>query len=71
MPRLIFQNGGYDVQWLYEVLGCKVYGWTDDTRLLHHAIYPELQKGLEFMTSLYCDTLSNHKLLSRGEKKEE
>lgn len=51
-PKL-FQNGPYDVFWLLRER-IKVRNWREDTRLLHHALYPELKKDLGFMASLYA-----------------
>ena len=53
MPKLA-QNGPYDVQWLYEEWGIAVRNYREDTRLLHHAIYPELPKGLGFLGASYA-----------------
>ena len=48
----IFQNGLYDLQYLYKE-GYRPKACTEDTMLLHHALYPELQKGLGFLGSVY------------------
>ena len=53
--RKVFQNGLYDVQFLWRTLGLPTVNWTDDTMLLSHAINPELEKGLAFMGSIYTD----------------
>lgn len=50
----IFQNGLYDLQYILR------YGWRPscvlhDTMLKHHSMYPELQKGLGFLGSIYTD----------------
>lgn len=49
----IEQNGSYDTQWLWEKLKIKTYNYSEDTRLLHHALYPELPKSLAFLGSAY------------------
>lgn len=49
----VMQNGPYDVQWLWEKLKIKTYNYSEDTRLLHHALYPELPKSLAFLGSAY------------------
>lgn len=46
--------GGYDFYWLLEKYNLRARNMTEDTRLLHHAIYPELPKGLEFMGNSYA-----------------
>ena len=50
----VFQNGLYDLQYL-ALYGIKPRTCAHDTMLLHHSIYPELQKGLGFLGSIYCD----------------
>jgi len=57
IPKLA-QNGLYDIQYLWRVHGIPVKNYTEDTMLLHHSLYPELQKGLGFMGSLYTDEVS-------------
>tara|TARA_R110000868_G_scaffold307378_2_gene568837 strand:+ start:1639 stop:2670 length:1032 start_codon:yes stop_codon:yes gene_type:complete len=51
------QNYQYDMQYLWRQMGIKSPDFADDTMLLHHALYPELRKGLGFMASLYTDEL--------------
>jgi hypothetical protein len=50
----LLQNGPYDVFWLWDVYGLRVRNYRHDTRLLHHALYPELPKSLEFMGACYA-----------------
>lgn len=52
-PKLL-QNGPYDIIWLWKIMGIAVKNYQEDTRLMHHALYPELPKSLEFMGSLYA-----------------
>jgi uracil-DNA glycosylase len=52
-PKL-FQNGLYDLQYLVK-LGIRPRNCTDDTMLLHHSHYPELQKSLGFMGSIHTN----------------
>jgi len=54
-PGKVFQNGLYDITFIYRAWGIKVYGAEDDTMLLHHALQPEQLKGLEFLGSVYTD----------------
>lgn len=49
----IFQNGLYDIAFLWRSNGIKVMGASDDTMLLHHALQPESLKGLGFLGSIY------------------
>lgn len=48
----IFQNGPYDCFWFVRA-GLQVANYRYDTRLLHHALYPELPKDLAYMASVY------------------
>lgn len=54
IPKL-FQNGHYDIAFLWRTMGIKVFGAEHDTMLLHHALQPESLKSLGFLGSLYCD----------------
>jgi uracil-DNA glycosylase len=47
------QNFLYDMQHLWRNYGIRVGGHVDDTMLLHHALQPELEKGLGFLGSIY------------------
>jgi uracil-DNA glycosylase len=51
----LFQNGLYDISFLYRSYGIKVFGTEHDTMLLHHALQPEAPKALGFLGSVYCD----------------
>jgi len=51
----ILQNGLYDVQYLWRTAGIVVRNFAQDTMLLHHALQPELPKGLGFLGSIYCN----------------
>jgi len=53
-PKL-FQNGLYDISFLWRSMHIKVRGATEDSMLLHHALQPEMNKGLGFLGSLYSD----------------
>ena len=53
----IFQNGLYDLQYLLR-LGFRPRNCTEDTMLLHHSLFPELQKGLGFLGSIYTNEAS-------------
>jgi len=50
----IFQNGLYDIQY-FMAMGLRVRNAARDTMLLHHAIMPEMQKGLGFLGSVYTN----------------
>lgn len=54
-PPKVFQNGLYDIAFLWRAYGIRTYGVEDDTMLLHHALQPESLKGLGFLGSIYTD----------------
>lgn len=47
--------GNYDAIYILAKTGIKVYGYDEDTCLLHHALYPELEKSLEFLAGAYSE----------------
>lgn len=51
----IFQNGLYDVAFLWRANGIAVRGADEDTMLAHHALHPESLKSLGFLGSIYCE----------------
>lgn len=53
--RKLFQNGLYDIAFLWRAYGIKVRNAAEDTMLLHHALQPESLKGLGFLGSIYSD----------------
>jgi uracil-DNA glycosylase len=54
IPKL-FQNGLYDIAFLWRAYGIGVMGAAEDTMLLSHALQPEAIKGLGYLGSLYTD----------------
>jgi len=60
---LLFQNGMYDMQYLIR-MGFNLRNAREDTMLLHHSLYPEVQKSLGFLGSIYTNEAS-WKLLGR------
>jgi uracil-DNA glycosylase len=64
IPKL-FQNGLYDMHFLWRRYGIPTVNAAEDTMLLHHAIYPELEKGLGFLGSVYTNEAS-WKLMRKG-----
>jgi DNA polymerase I-like protein with 3'-5' exonuclease and polymerase domains len=53
--QFIFQNGLYDIQYLWKQHGMPIPGAVDDTMIAHHAMYAELSKSLGFLGSVYTD----------------
>lgn len=49
------QNLSYDAVYLLRRMGIPLPNWQHDTMLLHHALQPEMRKGLGFQASLYTD----------------
>lgn len=52
------QNFMYDMQWLDRKLRAKARGPVEDTMIMHHALEPELEKGLAFLSSVYTNEQS-------------
>lgn len=50
----VFQNGMYDLQYILP-LGFQPRGLGPDTMLKHHSLFPEMQKGLGFLGSVYTE----------------
>ncbi len=67
----IFQNGSYDVQRLWEIWHVKTRGYMHDTRLLHHALWPELPNDLASMAALHTELPSWKPVRGKGMKKDE
>ncbi len=51
----VFQNGLYDIAFLWRAMGLKTLNAEHDTMLLHHALQPEALKGLGYLGSIYTD----------------
>lgn len=49
----IFQNGAYDVQRIWRDWHIPVFNFEEDTMLQAHSLYPEMQKDLGFLGSVY------------------
>lgn len=56
-PKL-FQNGLYDMHFLWRRYGIQTNNAAHDTMLLHHALQPESEKGLGFLGSVYTNEAS-------------
>lgn len=55
VPKLGQNFAFYDAYWLLQKAGIRVMNFREDTRLLHHVLYPELPKSLGFMAGSYTD----------------
>jgi uracil-DNA glycosylase len=49
----VFQNGLYDLQYIWRTWGMTVKNVEDDTLLMHHTLQPEMPKSLKFLASVY------------------
>lgn len=49
------QNFMYDLTYLWRTMGIACPLIADDTMILHHAMYPEMEKSLGFLGSIYTD----------------
>jgi hypothetical protein len=54
VPKLGQNFGAYDAYWLLEKRHIAIRNLLHDTYILHHVLYPELPKGLEFMGNSYA-----------------
>lgn len=57
-PLKIAQNGMYDITWLWTKVGIPVNAPMGDTMLMHHSMFPEMNKGLAFLGSIYTNEVS-------------
>lgn len=57
VPKLA-QNGLYDLQYLWRAHHIPIKNFIEDTMLLHHSLYIELNKDLGFLGSVYTDEAS-------------
>lgn len=55
VPKLGQNFGAYDAYWILDKMGIAPRNYLHDTRLIHHNLYPELPKDLEFMGSSYTE----------------
>jgi uracil-DNA glycosylase len=53
----VFQNGIYDLSYILRI-GIRPTCCGEDTMLFHHALYPEMLKGLGFLGSIYADDIA-------------
>ena len=53
--KIVFQNGSFDMQHLWQTYGIPCPGFHGDTMLQHHSLQPEMPKSLGFLGSLYCN----------------
>lgn len=61
----VFQNGIYDLSYMLRA-GFRPQMCNDDTMLLHHALYPEMLKGLGFLGSIYSREIAWKTMRTKG-----
>lgn len=52
--KIIGQNWLYDAQYIFRFFFVRTYAW-HDTMISQHCIFPGTPKGLDYLSSLYCD----------------
>lgn len=57
----IAQNAVFDIHFLLTKCGIAVRGPIRDTMIAHSVMFPELQKGLAFLVSVYCGSQAYYK----------
>lgn len=62
----VFQNGLYDMAFLWRHYGIPTFNADEDSMLLHHALQPESLKGLGFLGSVYTNEASWKLMNSRS-----
>ncbi|MGI0084038.1 MAG: hypothetical protein ACREBQ_03050, partial [Nitrososphaerales archaeon] len=68
IPKL-FQNGLYDIAFLWRSMRIKTFGAREDSMLLSHSLHPEMLKGLEYLGSVYSDEQAWKEMRKPGFKK--
>lgn len=63
----LMQNGPYDFYFLWRAAGIKIRNYAHDTRLMHHALWPELPKSLSFMGACYTNQNAWKKMREKKE----
>jgi uracil-DNA glycosylase len=55
VPKLGQNFAQYDLLWLWERYGIETRNLREDTRLMSHAVYPEMDKSLAFLAANFTD----------------
>ncbi len=64
--KKVFQNGLYDITFIWRTMGIRCFGAEHDTMLLHHALQPESIKDLGFLGSVYTNDVGWKKMNKKG-----
>lgn len=62
----LFQNGLYDMFWLFRKPHIRTLAALEDLLLMHHAMQPELAKSLDMLGSIYTDEIAWKTMRPRG-----
>ena len=62
------QNFLYDIQFFWRKMGIPTRYFDHDTMLLHHALFPGMQKSLGFLASIYSNEVAYKELRREGNK---
>lgn len=71
VPKLGQNGGAYDFYWLYLKQHIGLRNYNHDTRLLHHALQPELPKSLSFMGASYTSQGNWKSWGHKGDKRDD
>jgi hypothetical protein len=71
VPKLGQNFGAYDAYWFLDSWGIRPMNLREDTRILHHSLYPELPKDLAFMGNSYADQGAWKQMRARRKEKRE
>jgi len=71
IPKLGQNFGGYDFLWILKRMGMSVRNFREDTRLMHHALYPELPKDLGFMGAAHSTQGAWKHMGKKGDKRDD
>jgi uracil-DNA glycosylase len=63
---MLFQNGCFDWMVLLTGLKIRVQMFVDDSMILHHSLYSEMSKGLDFLGSVYTDEVAWKMMRPKG-----
>jgi uracil-DNA glycosylase len=69
--KKLTHNAIYDISWMAYHAGIKTMGIIEDTMHMHHAMQPELPKGLGILGSIYTNETAWKTMAKKGNKRDE
>jgi uracil-DNA glycosylase len=69
--KKLTHNAIYDISWMVHHAGIKVMGIIEDTMHMHHAMQPELPKGLGILGSIYTNESAWKTMHKKSNKRDE